>query len=197
MTFAELTGIRRTIYNLGNDPVLPEQDITKLIEKCVWETPSSFNSQSARVIILYGESYQKFWALVEDTLRAIVPADKFEPTHEKVQSFRAGLGTILFFYDEEVIRGLQEKFPLYKERFEKWAEHENAMAQYMVWAMLAEHKIGASLQHYNPVIDEGVRKMFDVPPSWRLIAQMPFGSIAAAADAKDHEPLEKRVKIFK
>lgn len=197
MTFKELTKIRRSIYNLGNAPILPQDEITDLIEACLWNAPSAFNSQSARAIILYGENYQKFWQMVENTLRQIVPADKFGPTHEKLQSFRMGFGTVLFFDDDDVIHGLQENFPLYKDNFARWAEHGNAMVQYMVWMALAEHNVGASLQHYNPLIDDGVKKMFDVPSSWRLIAQMPFGSIGAPADEKTHEPIEKRVKIFK
>lgn len=197
MTFKELTKIRRSIYNLGNTPILPQDETTDLIEACLWNAPSAFNSQSARAIILYGENYQKFWQMVENTLRQIVPADKFGPTHEKLQSFRMGFGTVLFFDDDDVIHGLQENFPLYKDNFARWAEHGNAMVQYMVWMALAEHNVGASLQHYNPLIDDGVKKMFDVPSSWRLIAQMPFGSIGAPADEKTHEPIEKRVKIFK
>jgi predicted oxidoreductase (fatty acid repression mutant protein) len=36
--------------------------------------------------------------------------------------------------------------------------------------------VGASLQHYNPLIDAGVAREWNVPASWKLRAQMPFGS---------------------
>ncbi|WP_235899137.1 hypothetical protein [Suipraeoptans intestinalis] len=35
--------------------------------------------------------------------------------------------------------------------------------------------IGASLQHYNPVIDDMVRERYKLPKTYRLVAQMPFG----------------------
>lgn len=195
--FESLIEKRRSIYNLGNTPVLSEDEITKLINACFWNAPSAFNSQSARAVILFGQSYQKFWQAVLEALQKIVPADKFGPTLEKITSFRQGFGTVLFFEDEAVVKGLQDQFPPYKDKFLEWSEHSSAIVQYMVWTVLAEHNIGASLQHYNPLVDDACAKLFDVPASWHLIAQMPFGSIAGMADAKTHEPLENRVKVFK
>jgi predicted oxidoreductase (fatty acid repression mutant protein) len=57
--------------------------------------------------------------------------------------------------------------------------------------------LGASLQHYNPIIDEAVKKQWNLPADWELIAQMPFGKPTAAAGEKQFLPLEDRVKIFK
>ncbi|WP_301892176.1 nitroreductase family protein [Mitsuokella multacida] len=68
--------------------------------------------------------------------------------------------------------------------------------QISIWTALRELNIGANLQHYNPVIDETVKKMFGVPDSWKLIAQMPFGGIAAEPQAKDKEDIKARVKVF-
>jgi predicted oxidoreductase (fatty acid repression mutant protein) len=36
--------------------------------------------------------------------------------------------------------------------------------------------VGASLQHYNPLIDAAVAREWNVPAYWKLRAQMPFGS---------------------
>lgn len=49
------------------------------------------------------------------------------------------------------------------------------MHQFAVWVMLEDAGFGASLQHYNPLIDEEVAKTWDIPSYWRLIAEMPFG----------------------
>ena len=46
-----------------------------------------------------------------------------------------------------------------------------------------------------PVIDDAVKKLFDVPASWKLIAQMPFGGIIAEPDAKEKEDISVRVKV--
>jgi len=61
---------------------------------------------------------------------------------------------------------------------------------------LAEKGFGASLQHYNPIIDEAVAKHFNLLPSGKLIAQMPFGVPAANPEAKTFLPVESRVKVF-
>ncbi|MCV5410491.1 nitroreductase, partial [Escherichia coli] len=73
-------------------------------------------------------------------------------------SFRAGFGTVLFFEDTDVIKDLQQKFALYADNFPIWSEHATGIAQFAVWTTLAQEKVGASLQHYNPLIDEAVRK---------------------------------------
>jgi predicted oxidoreductase (fatty acid repression mutant protein) len=86
--------------------------------------------------------------------------------------------------------------PTYADRFSIWAEQSNAMLQYMIWSALAEKDIGASLQHYNPLIDVEVHQMFELPLNWRLIAQMPFGSIEASANSKVVDAIEKRFKVF-
>lgn len=191
--FTELLKKRRSVYQLGNKAVLPEEEIVKLIQDALKYTPSAFNSQSARAVILFGASYQKLWQIVRETLRTVVPADKFAPTDKKISSFAAGLGTVLFFEDTLTIKGLQEQFPLYRDNFPVWAEQSNGMAQLAVWTALAEAGIGASLQHYNPLIDEAVKKEWNLPAEWKLIAQMPFGSIETPAGDKSFLPIEKRV----
>ena len=60
---------------------------------------------------------------------------------------------------------------------------------------LAERGIGANVQHYNPVIDEALARLFEVPASWKLVAQMPFGGIAAEPEAKEKEDIALRVRI--
>ena len=49
--------------------------------------------------------------------------------------------------------------------------------QFMIWSALANQNIGANLQHYNPIIDEKVKTEFNIPDTWELVAQMPFGGI--------------------
>ncbi|MGL4506391.1 MAG: nitroreductase family protein, partial [Aeromonas sobria] len=112
-------------------------------------------------------------------------------------SFRAGFGTVLFFEDTDVIKDLQQKFALYADNFPVWSEHATGIAQFAVWTTLAQEKIGASLQHYNPLIDEAVRKEWNLPASWLLRAQMPFGSIKQAAGDKTFIDDASRFRVFK
>jgi predicted oxidoreductase (fatty acid repression mutant protein) len=45
--------------------------------------------------------------MVMEALRKIVPVEAFAPTEEKINSFKNGYGTILFYEDQDVILGLQ------------------------------------------------------------------------------------------
>ena len=186
---------RRTIYALNKNLPLPAAEVAKIIEHAVLHTPSSFNSQSTRVVVLFGAEHEKLWQITEDAPRAIVPADKFEPTAQKLAMFKAAAGSVLFFEDQEVVQGLQANFPAYADNFPVWAEHPDAMHQYAVWTTLAEAGIGANLQHYNPLIDNAVAEAWDIPASWRLRAEMVFGGIAAPAGEKAFAPLEGRFKV--
>ncbi|WP_343682325.1 nitroreductase family protein [Acinetobacter baylyi] len=187
---------RRSIYAIGKNVALEQDKIEDLIKDAVKHSPSSFNSQSSRVVILFGESHHKFWNIVRETLRKMVPAEAFAGTNAKIDSFSAGLGTVLFYEDQKVIEGLQEQFKLYADNFPVWSEHSSAIAQFATWTALAEHNIGASLQHYNPIIDEEVAATFDVPASWKLRAQLVFGSIEAPADEKSFMNDAERFKTF-
>lgn len=194
--FQNLLEKRRTIYQLGKDVTLSKDEITSMIKKAVSEAPSAFHSQSSRVVVLLGDEHTKVWDITEAQLRNIVPADQFEPTKARIDGFRAAFGTVLFYEDQNVVKGLQEQFPLYAANFPKWSQESTAIAQYAVWLLLAESDIGASLQHYNPLIDADVAKAYGIPESWTLHAQMPFGSIVAGAGEKSHMDEAERFKVF-
>lgn len=188
---------RRSIYHLDKDISIPDVKIKEIVDTAVQHTPSAFNSQSGRVLLLIGKHHDKLWDITKEELRKVVPEDKFQPTAEKIDSFRSGYGTVLFFEDQDVVKGLQEKFSLYKDNFPIWSEHASGMLQYVVWTALANEGVGASLQHYNPLIDDEVRKQWDIPDTWKLRAQMPFGNIVSQAGEKEVLPLQDRVKVFK
>jgi len=187
---------RRTQYALGKNLPLSVEDTTDLIKEAVRHAPSSFNSQSSRVIILFGKESETFWSLTRETLRKIVPADAFGPTAEKMKAFAAGAGTVLFFEDQDVIKELQEKFPLYADNFPIFSEHSAGMAQFAVWSALANAGIGASLQHYNPLIDAQVAEAWNVPSSWSLRAEMPFGSHEKPLPEKTFIDDDQRFRVF-
>ena len=126
------------------------------------------------------------------------PGKAFAATEKKIDgSFASGYGTVLYFEDTEIVKGLQKQFPLYADNFPVWSEHTSAMHQLAVWTMLEDAGFGASLQHYNPLIDNEVREHWGLPGQWRLIAQMPFGIPAGEPQEKSFEPLDDRLRVFK
>ncbi|MDD9149903.1 nitroreductase family protein [Sporolactobacillus sp. CQH2019] len=190
---------RRSIYGLDKNAKASKQEIVATIEEAVKYVPSAFNSQTARAVILFGEENEKLWGIggiVEQALHKVVPDDKFAPTAEKLASFNAGLGTVLFFEDTQIVKDLQEKFTLYADNFPVWSEQSTGINQFAVWTALANIGLGGSLQHYNPLIDEAVGKAFDIPENWNLRAEMPFGNITAPARDKEFAPIESRVKVW-
>ncbi len=187
---------RRTIYAVGkNVPLTPEQ-IESIIKEAVNHSPSAFNSQTSRIVTLFGESHLQFWNVVRETLRKIVPDAAFEGTNAKINSFAAGYGTVLFYEDQDVVKSLQEQFALYADNFPVWSEHSSAIAQFSVWTALSEQNIGASLQHYNPIVDAEIAEIFDIPVNWKLRAQLVFGSIEAPAGEKTFMAEADRFKAF-
>ena len=187
---------RRSIYNLGNSLPMDNKVLARLLEEAVKNAPSAFNSQSARIVLLLGKNHQRLWEITKTELQKIVPAEKFKPTAEKIASFAQAYGTVLYFEDEDTVRELQNSFPAYKDNFPLWSLQSSGMLQYIIWTLFAEHGIGASLQHYNPLIDEAVKTEWQLPAQWKLIAQMPFGNIEAPAGEKSFLPLSERIKIF-
>ncbi|UOB53763.1 nitroreductase family protein [Acinetobacter junii] len=187
---------RRTIYAIGKNVTVDQAKIEETIREAVKQSPSAFNSQTSRVVTLYGESHTNFWNIVRETLRKIVPAEAFEGTNQKIDSFAAGFGTALFYEDQDVVKGLQEQFALYSDNFPVWSEHSSAIAQFATWTALSEIGIGASLQHYNPIVDAEVAETYDIPANWKLRAQLVFGSIEAPAGDKPFMDDAARFKTF-
>ncbi|MDP0927991.1 nitroreductase family protein [Paracoccus onubensis] len=187
---------RRSQYALGESLPIPKKETDRLIREAIRQAPSSFNSQSSRAVILFGEESRKFWHLVEEALRIIVPEADFPKTQKRIGGFAAGAGTVLFFEDQSVVGELQEKFPLYAENFPIWSEHSTGMAQLAVWTTLADVGIGASLQHYNPLVDDKVAATWDLPESWKLRAQLPFGSNEAQVAEKTFIDDSYRFRTF-
>jgi len=195
-SFIELIKNRRSIYAIGNNLSQSNDEIEKLIQEAIRHSPSAFNSQSSRAVILFGQSHHKFWDTVLEVLKSIVPAEAVSGTEQKIQSFAAGAGTVLFYEDQNVVKGLQEQFAAYADNFPIWSEHSTAIAQFAVWNILTEQGIGASLQHYNPIIDEKINVLFNIPSEWKLRAQLVFGSIEAKAGEKTFIDDESRLKTF-
>lgn len=187
---------RRSIYALGNELPVEPQAIVNMAERVLLHTPSSFNSQSSRLVVLFGAEHQKLWDIAEKKLLEVVGDGDFSGTKQKLDGFRAAAGTVLFYEDNKVVKSLQEQFALYADKFPVWAQQTSAMHQYAMWTELRTLNVGANLQHYNPLVDEDAAKAFAIPDSWELVAQMPFGNIVEPAGEKAYQPVSERMKVL-
>lgn len=188
---------RRTYYGISKEKVVSEEIIQNIIKNAVKYVPTAFNSQSARVVLLLDKQHDRLWDIVKDALRKVVPAEDFHSTEDKINSFKSGYGTVLFYEDQEVVESLQQNFELYKDNFPVWSLQSSGMLQLVVWTALENEGLGASLQHYTELIDEEVKKEWNIPNSLKFIAQMPFGKPTAQPDEKQFNMLDEHIKVFK
>jgi len=129
---------RRTYYGISKEQTISDERIKEIVEYSMKYVPSAFNSQSARILLLFGKQHDRFWDITMEALRKIVPADKFKPTEDKINSFKNGYGTILYYENQEVVESLQNQFPLYKDNFPVWSQQSNGMLQLVVWNCIAK-----------------------------------------------------------
>ncbi|WP_326519079.1 nitroreductase family protein [Acinetobacter sp. CAAS 2-6] len=195
--FLEIIEKRRSIYAIGKHVKQTPEQLTEFIQNTIKLSPSAFNSQSSRAVILFNDQHQKFWNIVKDALKAFAKdKEAAAKTSAKIDSFAAGFGTVLFFEDQDVVKSMQQQFPLYADNFPVWSEHSTGIAQFATWTALSTIGIGASLQHYNPLVDEKVQATWNVPANWKLRAQLVFGSIEAPAGEKSFMDDAERFKVF-
>jgi predicted oxidoreductase (fatty acid repression mutant protein) len=197
--FLDAIRARRSIYALNNTSPISDEQIESIVKEAILHTPSTFNTQSTRLVLLLHKDHETFWGLVKECLKPLTPPDKFPRTATKMDNFAAAYGTILFYEDQDVVKKSEQDFALYADRFQNWSEHTSAMHQLVLWTALEGEGFGANLQHYNPVVDESAAKEWDVPDNWSLKAQIVFGGrIEGAAPAeKQFKPVEdERLKVF-
>jgi uncharacterized protein len=93
-TFLDAIKVRRSNYALTNRSPIPDSKIQEIINEAVLHVPSSFNSQSTRVVLLLKGEHEKLWDITTEVLKAIVPAEQFPKTEQKMGSFKAAYGTV-------------------------------------------------------------------------------------------------------
>ena len=179
---------RRSVYKIGNTLPVDEAEVVRVVKETAALVPDAFDMKSQRVVLALGDRHDALWDAIYDAFGGKV-------AREKIDDFKAGYGTVLYFYDAAVVRSMQEKFTLYAANFPVWAQQANGMLQLAVWAGFAELGVGANIQHYNPVIDEAVRTLFGLPGNYVLVAQMPFGGIVEPPARKAGEDISLRVRV--
>ncbi|KAK3370127.1 Nitroreductase-like protein [Podospora didyma] len=187
---------RRSHYALNKDLTISPERVQEIVKEALQHVPSSFNSQSNRVVVLFGAEHDKFWDITTEVLKGMVPEDKWEATAGRMAMFKGGAGTILFFEDVTVVEGMQAKFALYADRFPVWATQSTGMLQHTLWVALEAEGLGANLQHYNPIVDAKVADEWKLPATWKLNAQLVFGGKSAEAGEKAFGPIEEKLKVF-
>lgn len=196
MNYLDLIRKRRSVYALSDTMQMPRLEFVALIRDIFEESPSAFNMQNARGLILFGEEHARLWRIVMDALQAKVTKDQFDAMQSKLQLFAQGASTIMFFNDTVAVSTMKETYPSYAVHFDSWADQSLGIVQGNVWNALAERGIGANLQHYNPLIDKAVQAQWNVPPYWTLVSQMVCGAIDEAPGPIEKISGKERVLVY-
>ena len=93
----DLYAKRHSFYNITNDCPLTAEEIENLVQKSLELYPSPFNSQSARVMVLFGKNHKNLWGITQTELLKAAPKEKVQAISDKIASFANGHGTILYF----------------------------------------------------------------------------------------------------
>lgn len=94
LTFSEAVKHRRTIYQLTKQSTISDDRIKEIATQAIKDVPSSFNSQSARLVVLVKEKHDEFWGIVENILKAVVPSEQWEHTASRLKGFQNAYGTV-------------------------------------------------------------------------------------------------------
>ena len=195
-TILSAVGERRSIYAFNNETTITDKRIKEIVQQTLMVTPSAFNTQSTRIIILLGDNHKKLWDIVKTHIMPHVSGEQAKGTEAKLNNFQGGYASILFFEDPAPYEPLMG-YKSYVHKYDSWRDQTSGMHQILIWTVLDSEGMGASLQHYNPVIDDDVKKTWEINPQWRLVSQMVVGKpVGDKPDAKPKKPAEERYRIF-
>ncbi len=198
MEFRDAVAVRRSVYALDGDigaVGVTEADVLEAVRSVAPLVPSAFNMRSARLVVLFGEDHRRLWEITEGILRSRAGDRDFSSTEAKMRGFSEAAGTVLFYEDTEAVREAADANPRYADNFPVWSEQGVAMVQYAVWLAICDLGLGANLQHYNPLIDDEVRREFGIQDGLRLVSLMVFGRKVGDPGPKERHPGEHVVSV--
>ena len=100
---------RRSIYSLTNKSPIPQSSIISIVESAIKHTPSAFNVQATRAVVLFGAEHEKLWDIADGLLNRNVPENVYAALGPKVAGLRAGHGTVLWLEDQDDLNLLGKK----------------------------------------------------------------------------------------
>ncbi|KAF7191773.1 putative nitroreductase HBN1 [Pseudocercospora fuligena] len=192
---------RISCYELTSTSPIPDTRIHEIITHTIKHTPSSFNVQSARAVILLKTDHKKLWDLADNVAKKVHPEPYEKMLKKMISGFKEAYGTVLWFEDDEALKGLAAKNPLFGDLVPGWGEVSNGMHQFVAWTALELEGLGCNLQHFNFMeeFSDAVSKEWNLPSTWKLKAQLVFGTPVNGLVRKrerTYKPLEERVQMF-
>lgn len=203
MPFLDAIKLRRSIYALNNTSPISNDKIVQIVKDTMNHVPSSFNSQSARLLVLLGAEHIKFWDMAMSSHHTAAGSDtaKWERTRPRMEGLKKAYGTIIFYEDAATVRQFQAKFPAYHDIFPEWSVQSGGMHQFVLWTALEAEGFGANLQHYQVVesVSKQASEIWGVDGDWDMAAQLVFGGVEEGGrpmEAKEKKSTDETVRMF-
>lgn len=92
--FFEPVKARRSVYMLKKESVIDDKKIQDIVAQALLHVPTSFNSQTTKMVLLLKGEHDKLWDITRSVLKAIVPEDAWEKTGQKMDMFQNAYGTV-------------------------------------------------------------------------------------------------------
>jgi uncharacterized protein len=103
---------RISCYQLTRESTIPDSRIKEIVNFVVKHAPSSFNVQSARVVILLKEEHDALWNIADEVAKSSHP-EAYDMLGKMISAFGSAYGSILFLEDQDSLQALANKNPLF------------------------------------------------------------------------------------
>ena len=95
LTVGEAFKNRGSLHTLSDDVEISDAHVQEIVRDGILHSPTAFNSQSSRAVILLKDEHKKFWDLAHDVAKGKVPPQVFEMVFgPRIKMFRAAYGTV-------------------------------------------------------------------------------------------------------
>jgi predicted oxidoreductase (fatty acid repression mutant protein) len=131
-TFLEAVKDRRSIYALTAESPISDARIEEIVKHAVKWAPSTYNVQSARAVVLFGDNHKKLWEIVK-THMAQVPLEGGMRAYidGRIAGYAGSYGTVMWFEDQAALDGLGSKNPMVVPMLTEWSDHSSGIHQFI------------------------------------------------------------------
>jgi len=128
---------RRSIYALTKESTISNARLQEILTETIKHSPSSFNNQAGRAVLLLGDSHDKLWALAEETVKSKLPPQAYDGLKPKIYGYKNGYGTIMFFEAAEALKPYKDAHP--EMPFDEWSDHSAGKHSLSTRYVLGDH----------------------------------------------------------